>query len=227
MTDLATKLDHVKTDAGRFGWYRTLENRFFRVLHYLGIHIHVVRTRELEETTEYPGTLTGLVYREAEPHELYEAGRDPEMGLSREFLDAAFERGDIAFAAFDGPRLVSYVWRSESAAPHDGNIWARVDPPYCYAYKSFTLPEYRGKRISPGVHLCSDNAMLRRGYKYRAGFVEISNWASLAMGKHMGSQVVGKAGYLGWFGRCISFRSRGVKAIGFEFFNRKSPDSVN
>ncbi len=176
---------------------------------------------------EYPSKLTGITYRVIENDELHEASADPEMALSPEFVDAAIERGDTAFGAFEGSLLVSYVWRSETTAPHSKNIWCRAKSPYCYAYKSYTRPSHRGQHISPGVHLCSDIGMLKRGYKFRVGFVEISNWASLAMGKHMGSQIIGYAGYALWFGKCIPFKSRGVRAIGFEFFDRNSTHLVN
>ena len=228
MTDLSTKIANLKADASRFGWGRSLLNRCFRLTaRYLGIHAHVVRITKMADDPKYPSELPGITYRAVEIDELYEASADPEMGLSQEFVEAAIERGDPAFGAFDGPLLVSFVWRSETAAPHDHGIWVRVKSPYCYAYKSFTRRSHRGQRISPGVHLCSDKGMVKRGYTYRAGFVEISNWASLAMGKRMGSRYIGYAGYALWFGKCIPFRTRVVKAIGFEFFDRNSTHFVN
>ena len=166
---------------------------------------------------ERVSTMPSLDYRVVTPNELRIACVDKDMDLTREFVERAMARGDIAFGAFDGSKLVSYLWRSTTAAPH-GDLWVRVDEPYCYAYKSFTLPSHRGKRISPDIHLFSDQIMLDHGYQYRAGFVEFSNWASLAMSKHMRSRYVGYAGYAKWFGRNIPFRTKGVKAIGFEFF---------
>ena len=156
------------------------------VARFLGIHIHIVRVTHMADRPKYPSTLPGITYRVIQTDELLGASSDPQLDLSRDFVEAAIERGDIAFGAFDGSVLVSYVWRSVSAAPHKKNVWVRVSRPYCYAYKSYTRRSYRGQRISPGVHLCSDAGMLRHGYQYRAGFVEISNWASLSMGKHRG-----------------------------------------
>ena len=228
MTDLSTKISHLNADVTRFGWYRSLVHRFFVLAaRYLGIHVHVVRIKEMVDEPEYPSQLTGITYRVIENDELREVSADPELVLSRDFVNAAIERGDTAFGAFDGSRMVSYVWRSESEAPHEKSIWVRVRSPYCYAYKSYTRPSHRGQHISPGVHLSSDIGMLKRGYTFRVGFVEISNWASLAMGKHMGAQIIGKAGYLLWFGKCIPFRTREVKAVGFEFFDRDSTHLVN
>ena len=227
MTNFSTKIANLKADANRFGWRRSLTNRFVRrASRYLGIHAHVVRINEMADEAKYPSELPGITYRAITTDELYAASADPELELSRRFVDAAIDRGDKAFGAFDKSILVSFVWRSEAAAPHSKNIWVRVKSPYCYAYKSFTRRSCRGQRISPGVLLCSDAAMVKRGYQYRAGFVEISNSASLAMGKHMGSRYIGYAGYAQWFGKCIPFRTRDVKAIGFEFFGRNSTHFV-
>lgn len=228
MTKLSAKIAKLQVDANRFGWGRSLLNRLFRLAaRYLGVHIHVVRTREMDGDPEYPCKLEGITYRAIEIDELYAAVMDPDLALSRESVDAALARGDVIFGAFDGLRLVSYVWRAKESAPHHNNIWVRVRSPYCYAYRSYTRPSHRGHHISPGVLLCSDAGMLQRGYRYRAGYVEISNWASLAMGKYMDTRVIGRAGYLRWFGRFIPFRTRDVRAIGFEFFDRSSMDSVN
>ena len=133
-------------------------------------------------------------------------------------------RGDLAFGGFDGRQLVSYIWRSAKSAPDADGIWIRIRKPYSYAYKSFTRPEYRGQRISPVVHLFSDNEVRKLGYLYRVGFVAITNYASLNMGRHMGSRKIGYAGYVARFGRLIRFRSRAVRKIGFEFF--RPEDSV-
>jgi hypothetical protein len=135
-------------------------------------------------------------------------------------VDSAIERGDYAFGVFDDHLLVSYIWRAREAAPHSRNIWVRVRHPYNYAYNSYTRPSYRGRRISPALHLFSDGKMYERGFTNRAGFVAVHNAASLAMGKHMGSKIIGYAGYFDWPGRNISFRTPSVKKIGFEFFER-------
>ncbi len=223
MKKFATKIANLKADANRWGWSRSRLSRIARVTgRFLGLHIHIVRANAMVDNPVYPSTLAGITYRMIHKNELLEASSDPQLQLSQNFLQAATKRGDIAFGAFDGSVLVSYVWRSFGAAPHKNNLWVKVDKPYCYSYKSYTRPDYRGRRISPGVHLCSDVGMLKHGFKYRAGFVEISNWASLAMSSHMGSHYVGYAGFAKWFGRYFPFRTGAVKKIGFEFLRSVS-----
>ena len=95
---------NLKADANRFGWYRSLLHRFFTLAaRYLAIHVHVVRIKEMVDEPEYPSQLTGITYRVVENDELYEASADPEMALGPEFVNAAIERGDTAFGAFERP----------------------------------------------------------------------------------------------------------------------------
>ena len=168
----------------------------------------------------YPSIPSGITLKLISPEQLLISISDQELLLTREFVQTAIDRGDLAFGAFDGPALVSYVWRTFTSAPHADNLWVRVNRPYCYAYNSFTLPRYRGQRIGPATHIFSDVEMFKLGFANRAGFVALGNTASLAMGKHMGTKPIGYAGYLKWFGRVFPFRTRAVRKIGFEFFER-------
>ena len=74
------------------------------------------------------------------------------------------------------------------------------------------------------MHLYSDAQMHQRGYTHRAGFVSVTNYASLEMGKHMGVIPIGHAGFCRLFGKTRFFRSRAVRAIGFRFY---SPDATD
>lgn len=166
----------------------------------------------------YPETPPQIRIRLVEPDAIVRASADPELMLDRAFVASAIERGDLMFGAYDGDLLVSYLWRALGPAPHTDGLWVRVAKPCCYSYKSLTRPAYRGQRLSPATQLFSDAKMLAHDYTHRAGFIAISNYESLAMGRHMGSRTVGYAGYLNWFGRYFPFRSKGARNIGFEFY---------
>ena len=60
--------------------------------------------------------------------------------------------------------------------------------------------------------------MLNLQYTHRIGFIAVTNFASLAMGDHMGTRTFGYIGYFEWFGRYIPFRTKAVAEIGAEFF---------
>jgi hypothetical protein len=213
-----SKLDRLKAHFGRWGIWRTLYFIVMRVAaRFLGIEVFVVRARSTAATSpENPCTLAGVAFREAELDELLEFVASPEVLLDEKFIKAAIGRSDIAFGAFKDGSMIAYLWRSTSTAPHNRDCWVRVSPPYSYSYNSFTKPEFRGQRIVPGLLLFSDDEMRKKGYTHRAGIVATTNFASLAMGKHLGSRVVGRIGYINWFGRIRFFRSRSVADIGFE-----------
>jgi len=221
----AKRLDNLRASAKRWGWPRALWNVSIKgAARYLGVHIYVIRIRPISAKPKYPVTNPDVMFRKIELDELLRASEDPALSLDPGFITNAIARGDMAFGAFDGPLLVSYIWRSVESAPDTGGVWVRVGKPYNYSYKSYTRPDYRGQRISPVVHLFSDNEMRKLGYKYRVGFISLTNYSSLGMGKHMESRKIGHAGYIEWFDRVTSFRTREVKKTGFEFFRPKEPN---
>jgi len=219
MTVVTSKFSKLRTFARRWGWPGTVYHLLMRGAgKYLGIHVVVVRTRFTTIEISNPCDLPEIEYRQLDSDAMERAIDDPNLDLDRKFVQAAAERGDLGFGAFDESQLVSYVWRSTTSAPHTDDLWVRVDQPYCYSYKSFTRTDYRGNHIAPALILYSDQEMLKLGHTHRVGFIAATNFASLALGVRMGSQVIGHAGYLHWFGRYFFFRSRQVIDIGFEFF---------
>jgi len=221
LTSTNSILDRLKSHAQRWGWLRT----FYRLVlqigsDYLGINAVLVRGRLLSAEFDNPITLADIELRQIEPEELESSIDDPELDLDRKFVDAALERGDIGFGAFDKSQLVAFTWRTMTSAPHTDRLWVRAGHPYSYAYKSFTRRDYRGNRLLPALILYSDAEMLKLNYTHRVGFIALANFASLATGSYHGSRKIGYAYYLNWFGRYFCFRTRGVKDIGFELFER-------
>lgn len=216
---MTSKVSDIKAHIRRWGWVRTIYHVIMRgAADYLGVHVCVVRTRAMSANPQLPCTLRNIEYRIIEAHELIEASNDPDNELDRDFVSGAIDRGDLAFGAFDGDGLIAYIWRTVTSAPHANNLWVRVDQPYCYSYKSYTRPGYRGYRLVPSLMLFADAEMLKLGYTHRAGFIAITNFASLEVGKHMTSKVIGYGVFAEYFGRCFSFRSKAVAKIGFELF---------
>ncbi len=214
-----SKLDKLKAHFRRYGVFRTVFWLLIRgASAVLGINIFVVRTHETRDAAESPCQLTNLEYRRLSVDEALKWVDDAELEQDPAVAREALERGDVVFGAFDGSLLIAYVYRSVSSAPHSDTVWVRVAKPYCYSYKSFTRPDYRGQRVVPALILYSDKEMLKEGYTHRAGYVDIANFASLAMTGPLGSVHIGHAGFLEWFGKCLSFRSKPVRDIGFEFF---------
>jgi hypothetical protein len=146
------------------------------------------------------------------------AADDPELDLDLEFIRGALARGDMAFGAFEGDRLVGYTWRTFTAAPDRDGLWARVSHPCQYSYKAFTRPSHRGRRIHVAITFFADAYLLRRGYAFEVGYMEITNFSSIGVANFLGRRRIGYAGYVKWFGRRVLFRTPAVRKIGVELF---------
>ncbi len=210
----------LRIDVERFGWPASIFMRLMRRLQmHLGIHVYRVRIRPLRSDHPSqnlpPEFSLAIVDRDA----LLRASEDPVLLMTREFVEAALAREDVVFGAFAGDRLVAYNWRTLTAAPHTDGLWVRVKKPYRYGYKGFTHPDYRGQRLNMAISFYSDAYFLARGYTNDIGLIDVYNMSSLATAKYKGNEAIGYAGYLKWFGRCLTYRTSRVKRTGFEFFD--------
>jgi len=160
----------------------------------------------------------GIEVRYPTREELQAAAGRGDMMLDGPRLDDALARGDLCSAAFDGNRMIGYAWSAFRTAPHIDDIWIEFQPPYRYGYKSFVLPEYRGRRVSNGMATQSDADSIERGFTHAISFVETHNYKSIrATCRHPGRRFEGIAGYFRLFGKVIPFRSPAVKRLGFRF----------
>jgi hypothetical protein len=213
------RFDRLCADARRWGWIRSLCARIMSMVkRYAGLHIYRVGVRQLVGQGPKIALPRGTRLRVARCEELLKAALDPALDMSPDFVRRALARGDIAFGAFEGHRLIAYSWRTFTAAPHFDGLWATVDRPYFLGYKAYTRPSHRGRRIHVAVALFSDSYLLERGYTAEVGFVDIINYSSLAVASFLGRQKIGYVGHLRWFGKCIPFRTPAVRRIGARLF---------
>ncbi len=218
------KLEVLRTEIRRWGWMRGLFKALMLCLRrYAGVHVYRVSSQLLAQHPGAPELPSGITLGIVPAQKLLEAGADPELELDSGYVRAALARGDVAFGAFDGDRLTGYVWGTFTTAPDDEGLWVRVDRPCHYAYKAFTLPSYRGKRIHVALSLLCNEYFRACGYTAVVAFNEISNFSIIAVAGLMGRRRIGLAGYVKWFGRAIPFRTPGLKKIGFEFFDPHRP----
>ena len=213
------KFDSLRADIERWGWTRSLLIRVMsRLQRHTGLRIYRVNVSPLVKRSPWPALPRGITVRVVEPEELLKAADDPELDMQPDFVRGALARGDMAFGAFEGDRLVGYTWRTFTCAPHAEGLWVRVDRPYQYSYQAFTRPSHRRRRIHVAITFFADTHLLKLGYAAEVGFVEISNFASLAVANFLGRRRIGYAGNMKWFGSCISFRTPAVKRIGVDLF---------
>lgn len=216
-------MEALRSDRRRWGLGRALFSRLMRGLdRYAGFHLYRVFLRPLgivRPAVDDPS----ISLRMVRPDELYQATNDPELELAAEFVQEALARGDSAFGAFEGEKLVAYMWRTSTAAPHIDDLWVTVRPPYGYGFKSFCRESHRGRGLAKAISFYSDVYGLERGYTGIVGFVEVSNYPSLAVERSKRCQASGYAGYVSWFGRSYTFRSAAARKIGFALLEKKKP----
>lgn len=213
------KLENLRADLRKWGWMRSLFIRVMSVLHRsTGLHLYRINVRPLVGRGGGPHSASGLSLRAVQPEELLKAAGDPDLDMPPDFVRSALARGDMAFGAFEGDRLVAYTWRTFSAAPYSDGLWARVERPYQYTYKSFTRPACRGRHIHADITLCADRYLLERGYTAEVGFIDLTNFTSIGVAKYLGRRRIAYAGYMKWFGRRILFRTPAARKVGAELF---------
>lgn len=217
----AGKFENLLADIHQWGWKRSALARVMSMLRrYACLRVYRVNARPLSAgRSREPRLPDGIAVRIVAPDELFGAAGDPELDLDRDFVRDALARGDLAFGALEGDRLVGYTWRTFSAAPDRDGLWVRVSRPYQYSYKAFTRPSHRRKRIHVAITFFADAYLLARGYRFEIGYTEISNFSGIGLADFMGRLKIGYAGHVNWFGRCIPFRTPAVRKIGVELLD--------
>lgn len=211
---LANRLANFRQDVSRWGLARSLYMRLM-IRNASWLNVSRAMERDLRKTFASHEAASGFSFRIADQEELTFASEDPQLDLPPDFLRRALLRGDICVGAFDGQQLVAYAWRSFRETPHSVGLVLRFSKRYRYAYKSFTRPEYRGRRLQERITPLADGLCIERGHTHGISFIETHNYPSLAMARH--AVPVGFLGYVKVFGRVFTFRSPAVRRRGFGF----------
>ena len=69
------------------------------------------------------------------------------LDLSEAFVRDALEKGDVCPAILRNGAIVSYSWCAFTPTHDEDGVFVHFGGTYRYAYKSFTLPEYRGQHL--------------------------------------------------------------------------------
>ena len=105
-----------RSDLDRWGFRQFLHLHLMSKLRRWLVLSQVQLRFQEADASELGNSVAGCTVRLADRDDLVAAARDPQFGLVPADIDAALARGDICAAAFDGDRMVSYVWRSFSSA---------------------------------------------------------------------------------------------------------------
>lgn len=112
--------------------------------------------------------------------------------LNKDYLDKACGKNDMCFGFFDNGYIASYTWyATKTSDMFDGDLKIKFSDEYVLAHRTFTHPNYRGRRlhalgIAQGLKLLS-----RDNYKGILGIVEANNFSSLKGISHFGNEEFG------------------------------------
>ncbi len=185
-----------------------------------GLRIYRIRCRTLGDF-EKDLSAEGFTFRQLDIEDLERGATDPALGIDLDQARRAFERGDVAFGAYDGEILAGYNWRTEKEAPDFDDVWIQVRKPYRYGYAAFVHPSYRRRSLNAILSSFSDAYFRSRGFVYDIGYVDTRNRQALLTGSRKRMVPIGYAGYIRIAGRLFSFRTRAVRATGFRWVDRK------
>jgi hypothetical protein len=204
-----------RPDIERYGLLRTAASRVLKLLErYCGVNLWSVHTRPIYPNFEIPlHHANRFTFARLDLDDALAAARDPELDLSADFVRAAFGRGDICVGAYEGDRLVAYVWRTISRAPITDDVAIRLlRSATRYGYKSLVLPAHRGMRLNVSVARFWDHNFLAMGVNEDVGYVALHNLASMRSSlRDPNRRRIGLAGFIRVGGWHWSFRTRRVR----------------
>jgi hypothetical protein len=148
--------------------------------------------------------------------ELREFARDPQIEMSKEFLDHALGKGDECYGFTSKGTPAAYGWYASNAtsavAPE---LLLHFSSGYVYMYRGFTHDDHRGKRLHAIGMTRALQHYLSKGYKGVVSYVESTNFDSLKSCARMGYRVFGSIYVVKLFGRYLAFSSPGCARFAF------------
>lgn len=121
------------------------------------------------------GAAPELQVRLLEREDLRRTSRDSAYEISAAFLDGIAGRDDLCFGAFVDGRLAAYRFFALQPTAIDAHLRFHFPPRWIYAYKAYTLPAWRGKRVHRELFVRSLPELGRRlgGLEAPLGFVTL------------------------------------------------------
>ncbi len=141
------------------------------------------------------------------------ASGDPELDLAPGFVDAAWRKSDECVVVLDDGEVASYCWLSNRPTVLEPGLSLSFASAWSYAYKAFTRPRHRGRRL---LAVSLSEGLRRSIAAGGAGLltvIEDINFSSLKAFQRVGFREIGRAYILGWrepawvkhTGRCRDF----------------------
>jgi hypothetical protein len=185
----------------------------------LDVNVFLVHRRPIVADQEIPKhLLRTYLFTELRRADLLSFVHNRVLDMSAQFVHEACARGDACFGVLHANDLVAYYWQAlGGVTPFNDQVNIESTyPGQTYAYKMFTHPRYRGRRLQLFNWRYGDTELARRGYTHTIGVVDTHNFASRrALARAHELQRLGVAGFISVLGGHVAFRSRGVRQYGF------------
>ena len=206
----------------RWGLVAAVHAAFFRCLrHRLGLRVYGIYARPLAPPKGLDHAMPSFSYRlfeQGEAEALIARAKRHELDLPEIFVRNALAKGDVCDAILHDDAVVSYGWSAFSPTHDSEGVYVGFGEKYRYGYKSFTLPEFRGRHLPRVFKPLRDGYCIARGCTHTVAFVAVDNRSSIRATLAQSYRRIGFAGYLKRGPIFWSFRTPGVRRCGFDFF---------
>ena len=218
---VVTQANKVAKSFGRRAAFHDLQQRIVnRVMRFQVLKGMIATADDIDKKFRDAG---GLQTRFATREELMTAAANPEIAaeMTTQFIDEAIERGDECYGIFDGSKLVSYGWYSNTPTQLTSRLMLHFDRAWMYMYKGFTLRSHRGKRLH-GIGMClACHAYTDQGHRGLISYVNSTNFESLRSTSRMGYRMFGDLYIAEAAGRAASWATPGCTPYGFRAERRR------
>lgn len=216
--NLAHVVQHIRDTSKQFGAGAALYDVEYRGVKHI-VPVQVLRGMTVGLADIEPMLLDAGDFRArfCSRDDLLNAVQDPEIAaeMSADFIERTLERGDECHGIFEGNKLVSFEWYSNQPTSIGDELVLHFDPAWTYAYKAYTLRDYRGMRLNGTGMSLATRSFTRRGSRGLVLYVEANNYPSLHSMDHMGCRIFGNVYIARAFGRVVTWATPGCKPYGF------------
>lgn len=187
----------------------------------LGVtHRHVYRVPAASSESSLPPDPRIRAVAQAE---LLALTADERLDLTQRWVGEARARGDRCLGAFLDGRFAGFVWLARRRAPHVDGIEVLVPENAQYRYKTFVLPEFRGRGIATALYLAADRLMAAEGACQAVLCIAPANEPSVRSAVASGAVRVGTILFWHTPRRFVSFHSPGARRAGVRFARLTPP----
>jgi GNAT superfamily N-acetyltransferase len=143
---------------------------------------------------------------------------DDSLDLKEDAVRAAYAKGDLCVATFDGAAVAGYCWLGFSPVHHLDGVWVETAPSVAWVYKSLVRDAYRGRGIAPALYRFADAACRERGRTTSVVCIEDHNAPSARAALNAGYAHAGYAAWLRGRSGLRAWYSAAVRPLGVRYF---------